>query len=341
MIPGMKRMKPVWVNSIMQPRFSVMIPVRNGSRSIGKTIASALAQEESDMEIVVVDNASTDTTADVVLGFRDPRIRYIRNPHELEMVGNWNRCVELARGEFVTLLHHDDRWLSGFVARARRLFDAHPEAGVIYGGCRIVDMKGQLLRLHQPFSEPHVWSGGRELEVLMHGNYIYCPTVVYRASALRGVSGFTLGLTLTPDWEMLLRLALAGSIFIYDPEPLSEYYERGDSLHATLERNLRTGEEHIAALLNIAGQVTRAGQTVQAAHAGTLNAWATWEIDVALREFKNLRVRRAAHHLVLAWRATGGLFPLVRKGYLSVKKRAKLWIQSRRVKTGSDHFCCC
>lgn len=325
----------------MQLRFSVMIPVRNGSAFLGEAIASALAQEEGDAEIVVLDNASTDATPDLVRGFRDARLRYIRNPHELDMVQNWNRCIELATGKFVALLHHDDRWLPGFLARAQRLFEAYPDAGVVYGGCRIVDTKGQILRLHQPFPEPHVWSGERELEVLIHGNYIYCPTVVYRAAALRRVGGFTPGLNLTPDWELLLRLALDGSVFVYDPEPLSEYCERGDSLHATLERNLRAGEEHIAALLNIAGQVTRAGQTVQAAHAGTLNAWATWEIDVALREFKNLRVRRAAHHLVLAWRATGGLFPLVRKGYLSVKKRAKLWIQSRRVKTGSDHFCCC
>lgn len=323
----------------MPPRFSVMIPVRNGSVSLGGTIASALAQEERDAEIVVVDNASTDATPDVVRGFRDQRLRYIRNPNELEMVGNWNRCIELAVGEFVALLHHDDRWLPSFLARARRLFEAYPGAGVVYGGCRIVDTAGQILRLHQPFAEPHVWSGERELEILIRGNYIYCPTVVYRASALRRVGGFTPGLHLTPDWELLLRLALAGSGFIYDPEPLSEYCERSDSLHATLERNLRAGEEHISALLNIAGQLTQVGEKVRAAHAETLRAWTDWEIDAAIQEFENLRIDHAAHHLALAYRAAGGFILFIRKAYLGVQKRGRRRIQNRRCKTGSDNFC--
>ena len=318
----------------MQPRFSVMIPVRNGSASLGKTITSVLGQEERDMEIVVVDNASTDATPDVVRGYNDPRLCYVRNDRELEMAANWNRCVELARGEFVALLHHDDRWLPGLLARARRLFEAYPEAGVVYGGCRIVDAAGRLLRLHQPFSEPHVWSGERELEVLMRGNYIYCPTVIYHASALQRVGGFTPGLHLPPDWEMLLRLALAESLFIYDPEPLSEYCERSDSLHATLERDLQTGKEHIVALLNIAGPLAQAAPKIRAAHAETLSAWAEWEIGAALRELKKLRVNNVAHHLGLAYRATGrstGRFLLLfYKAYLVLQRRARRWIQNRR-----------
>lgn len=316
----------------MQPYFSVMIPVRNGSVSLGETIASALAQEERDAEVVVVDNASTDATPDIARAFNDPRLRYVRRHHELGMVENWNRCIELAVGEFVTLLHHDDRWHPGFLTRAHRLFEANPGAGVVYGGCRIVDTSGQILRLHQPFSEPHVWSGDRELEVLIRGNYIYCPTVVYRAAALRRVGGFTPGLNLTPDWELLLRLALAGSGFIYDPEPLSEYCERSDSIHSELERNLRTGEEHILALLNIAGQLTKAGQKVRAAYAETLNVWAGWEIDAALQEFRNLRIGHAARHVSLAYQAVavGGLTLFVRKAYLAVQKRGRRRIQNRR-----------
>lgn len=322
----------------MQPRFSVMIPVRNGSVSLGEAIASVLAQEERDAEIVVVDNASTDATPDVVRGFRDQRLRYIRNPNELEMVGNWNRCIELAVGEFVALLHHDDRWHPGSLTRAHRLFEANPGAGVVYGGCRIVDTSGQILRLHQPFSEPHVWSGERELEILIRGNYIYCPTVVYRAAALRRVGGFTPGLNLTPDWELLLRLALAGSGFIYDPEPLSEYCERSDSLHATLERNLRAGEEHIFALLNIAGQLTQVGEKVRAAHAETLSAWADWEIDAAIQEFETLRIDHAAHHVALAYRAAGGFILFSRKAYRGMEKRARRWFRNRPCTGRSNHL---
>ncbi len=315
--------------SSTKPRLSVMIPVRNGAAFVEEAIASALAQEERDAEIVVVDNASTDFTADVVRAFNDPCLRYIRNDHDLGMVGNWNRCIELAAGEFVTLLHHDDLWCPGFLARARRLFNAYPEAEVMYSGCRIVDSEGRFLRLHQPFPEPHVWDGERELEVLVRGNYIYCPTVVYRASALKRVGGFRVRLSLTPDWEMLMRLALAGTVFIYDPEALSEYRQRDDSLHAVLERNLHTGKEHIGALLNIANQVAQAGERIRDAHRETLDAWASWEVGVALDEFINRRLGNAARHFALAYRAMGSLPRVIRKVRRARRNRARIQVQSR------------
>ena len=322
----------------MQPFFSVMIPVRNGATFVQGAIASALQQEEQDAEIVVVDNASTDSTPDIVRRFRDPRLRYIRGS-QLGMVENWNRCIQQAAGKYVSLLHHDDRWLPEFLRRAKRLTEAYPEASVVYSGCRIVDAAGQLLRIHKPFSEPHVWSGEHELEILVRGNYIYCPTVVYRTATLRRVGGFTHGLELTPDWELLMRLALAGGGFIYDPEPLCEYCQRDDSVHAFLEGELRTGEEHIVALLNISDQLTLAGQKVRAAHAETLSVWADWEILAALQEFENLRVGHAARHLALAYRAAGGFILFIRKAYLGVQRRARRWIQNRRKRTGSDNFC--
>lgn len=306
-----------------------MIPVRNGAAFVEEAIASALAQEERDAEIVVVDNASTDFTADVVRAFNDPRLRYIRNDHDLGMVGNWNRCIELAAGEFITLLHHDDRWLPGFLARARRLFDAYPKAEVVYGGCRIVDTGGRLLRLHQPFPELHVWTGERELEVLIRGNYIYCPTVVYRASALKRVGGFNPRLKLAPDWELLLRLALVGSVFIYDPEPMSEYYERDDSVHAIIDGELRTGEEHIVALLGIARELAQTGEKIQAAYAETLNLWANREVPVALDEFMNLRLVNAARHFFLAYQAAGSLRRVIRKVRRAMRKRGRNRIRSR------------
>jgi glycosyltransferase involved in cell wall biosynthesis len=300
-----------------------MIPVQNGAAFLSGAIASALNQEEQDAEIVVVDNVSTDNTPDIVQSFKDPRLRYLRG-RELGMADNWNRCIELAAGEFITLLHHDDRWLPGFLRRALRLTDRYPEADVVYSACRIVDAAGRFLRLHRPFPEPHVWSGECELEVLIRGNYIYCPTVVYRSSTLRKVGGFTSGLELTPDWEALMRLALAGSVFIYDPEPLSEYCERGDSLHAALEGNLRTGEQHIVALLNIAGQLKQVGSKVRSAHAETLAAWGRWEIAVALKEFKNLQLAQAAHHFGLACRTSSCLLLFLRQAYLDLRKRARL-----------------
>ena len=81
----------------MGPTVSVCIPACQSENHIADTIESVLAQTLPDIEIVVVDDASTDLTAAVVGKFDDDRIRVESNPHRLGLAGNWNRAVELAR----------------------------------------------------------------------------------------------------------------------------------------------------------------------------------------------------------------------------------------------------
>jgi glycosyltransferase involved in cell wall biosynthesis len=90
------------------PKVSVCIPTYKGGRTIGPAIASVLAQTFADFELLVIDDCSPDDTAEVVGGFRDPRLRYLRNGTNLGPEGNWNRCLSEARGRYFKLLPHDD-----------------------------------------------------------------------------------------------------------------------------------------------------------------------------------------------------------------------------------------
>jgi glycosyltransferase involved in cell wall biosynthesis len=92
----------------MTPRVSVCIPTYNGQAYLGPAIESVLAQTLTDLEVVVIDDGSTDATPDVVARLRDPRLRYLRNERNLGPQGNWNRCLEEARGRYFKLLPHDD-----------------------------------------------------------------------------------------------------------------------------------------------------------------------------------------------------------------------------------------
>jgi glycosyltransferase involved in cell wall biosynthesis len=83
------------------PKVSVCIPVYNCEAYLANTIRSVLAQSLTDFELVIIDNASTDRTAEIISGFEDPRLRSLRNEKNLGMMGNWNRCLEEARGEFI------------------------------------------------------------------------------------------------------------------------------------------------------------------------------------------------------------------------------------------------
>ena len=78
------------------PKVSVCIPVYNGSDYIADTIQSVLEQTYKDFHILVCDNCSTDNTEEIVRNFRDPRLTYTQNPKNLGLIGNANRCLELA-----------------------------------------------------------------------------------------------------------------------------------------------------------------------------------------------------------------------------------------------------
>jgi glycosyltransferase involved in cell wall biosynthesis len=92
------------------PFVSVCIPTYNGASYLEECLDSALAQTFRDLEVLIVDDQSTDQSYRIAQAYatRDSRIRAVRNTHNLGLVGNWNQCVLLARGEWIKFLHQDD-----------------------------------------------------------------------------------------------------------------------------------------------------------------------------------------------------------------------------------------
>src|ERR1051325_8445652 len=92
------------------PEVSVCVPTYNGSAYVGDCLRSIQAQTFDDFEILVVDDDSDDQTWEIVAqyGKADARIRSVTNPRRLGLVGNWNRCVELSRGEWIKFVFQDD-----------------------------------------------------------------------------------------------------------------------------------------------------------------------------------------------------------------------------------------
>ncbi|MBZ8138297.1 hypothetical protein CLD22_00080 [Rubrivivax gelatinosus] len=91
-------------------KISVGVPTYNGSRFLSECLESICHQSISDFEVVVVDDGSSDETVDIAEEFasRDSRVRVVRNPLNLGLVGNWARCVELARGDWIKFVFQDD-----------------------------------------------------------------------------------------------------------------------------------------------------------------------------------------------------------------------------------------
>ena len=106
---------------------SILIPVYNRATLVGKTIDSAIHQSYRNIEIIVVDNHSTDDTWDILQSYaaKDKRIRIFRNEENVGPVLNWKRCLDEARGEYAKILFSDDLIETDFIEKTLAVFDAN------------------------------------------------------------------------------------------------------------------------------------------------------------------------------------------------------------------------
>src|SRR5262245_31410059 len=111
-----------------RPRVSIGVPVYNGERYLRECIDSILGQTFRDFELILSDNASTDATRTICEAYatRDPRVRYYRNEQNLGACRNFNRCVELARGDYFLWAAHDDAIAPEYLARCVEALDRDP-----------------------------------------------------------------------------------------------------------------------------------------------------------------------------------------------------------------------
>src|SRR5215475_3350991 len=97
------------LTSAADPLVTIAIPTFNRSAWVQDCVLSALAQTYEHFEVVVSDNASTDATQDVLKEFQDVRLRVVRQPINIGLIGNWNACLAAASGEFIVFVSDDDR----------------------------------------------------------------------------------------------------------------------------------------------------------------------------------------------------------------------------------------
>lgn len=210
------------------PVFSVCIPTYNAADYLPEAIESVLAQTFGDFELLICDDASTDDTAEVVQGFRDERIRYLTFAENLGQSGNFNRCMEHARGDTWTLLSADDRLLPGFLGRVNDALSQHPDAEFFVSAYRQIDADGNYLGDNVPWPHVRVVEPGGFLPELLQGSCFITLGLAVRRPSLARVGAFRTDVRWGHDWDWVLRLvSQAGGVYL--PEPLAEYREHDAS----------------------------------------------------------------------------------------------------------------
>ena len=158
------------------PRVSVVLCVYNQAAYVAEAIASILGQTLTDLELIVVDDGSTDSSPEVVRGFTDPRVRYVRNERNLGHAGSLNRGVALARGRYLAIMDSDDISLPERLARQVDFLDAHPDVAMCGSW---VETFGARMELRRFPTEPAVLAAS-----LLLSCPFSMPTVMLRREAM-------------------------------------------------------------------------------------------------------------------------------------------------------------
>lgn len=210
------------------PHVSVCIPAYLGAAHLHETISSVLDQGFTDFELIIIDDNSPDDTDRIVASFDDPRIRYLKNPHNLGPQGNWNRCLKEARGRYFKLLPQDDQLYPCTLQQQAGVLDADQEQRIalVFGARDIVNAAGRkLTRRGCPGSREGRVSGGELVRrcVRYGTNLIGEPgSVMLRKSLADKVGPFDGSIGYIIDLDYWVRLLAHGEAYYLD-QPVSTF----------------------------------------------------------------------------------------------------------------------
>lgn len=214
--------------------FSVIIPLYNKEREIEATIRSVLAQTHQPKEIVIVNDGSTDNSAEVVRNINSPLIRLIDQPNAGVCAAR-NRAMEEATGSHMAFIDADDQWKEGFLEEISALIDEFPECGLYCTSFMVVSDEG-LHRAKCPEMRGVVENFFRESV----NNYIAIPSAsVVPRVVIDDVGGFPEGMKLGEDLYLWIKIARKYSV-CFSPKPLMLYMKEASNRSAAIYKPEQT-----------------------------------------------------------------------------------------------------
>jgi glycosyltransferase involved in cell wall biosynthesis len=224
----------------VKPLVSICIPTFNYGRFLPEAVQSVLSQSFSDFELIVVDNASTDATEELMETFvrSDPRIRFYRNSENIGIVKNFNRALGHAAGDYVKILCADDLLAPSALERSLAAIRSNPEVSLVTTGRLLVDLRLRPVGYASYCAEEGSMDGGKVIDRCLFGtNYVGEPSAVLfrRQQAARGFDESYPHLLDMAMWFHLLEQGRLACI----PEPLT--YIRQHKSQITQD-NRRTGQ---------------------------------------------------------------------------------------------------
>ena len=225
------------------PLVSVCIPVFNGENFITEAINSVITQSYTNFELIIVDNCSTDLTQKIVHEFHDRRIRYIKNGTNIGSIKNFNKCIEVASGEYFLLLPHDDLLLpEALKIFTDRLKD--PDVGLAYSSIHVIDKEGCEIRRTVNHLDNQLFSCEETISDIVNF-FVPIQLAMTRTILLKDLGGFNSHYGPFCDIHLWLRIIFKGWKSFYNSEALSSHREHSQQgQRAFLESDITIAGEH-------------------------------------------------------------------------------------------------
>jgi glycosyltransferase involved in cell wall biosynthesis len=221
----------------MVPLVTFVVPCYNYGRFLSECINSILMQSYCDFEVLILDNCSTDNTAEIATSIRDPRVKYLRNEVNIGHVRNFNKGVSMARGKYVWLLAADDYLCSSkALQRFVELMERNSDLGLVF--CRSFEVRGTtelgLAWWTDCGDRDRIWRGSSFLRRLVQSDCVVMSSALMRKDSCAQAGALCPDLPHACDWYLCLRIALRNSVAYF-----------ADAMVAS-----RTHQESVTALLN-------------------------------------------------------------------------------------------
>lgn len=203
------------MNNTGKPLVSVVMPVYNGEKFIAETITTILGQTYAELELIIVNDGSVDSTAEVVSGFTDQRLIVCNLPRNQGVSHARNAGSELARGEYLAFCDSDDLYMPDKLQTQIEYLLSHPAVDVCSTYFTLLD-GGEERIISYPLTDQEIKS------YFFSGNCFCGAGVVGKTTVFRRFK-YTAGLKVAQDYDLWTRMANGGVVFANVPRPLMKY----------------------------------------------------------------------------------------------------------------------
>lgn len=227
-----------------EPLVSVVVPTYNGEAVLGAALDSILGQTYRNLEVIVVDDASTDSTREKILAYRDSRIKsiFLEKNHHICYAGNVG--FENASGKYVALIGHDDQWRMDKIEKQIAFLEEHPNYNLCVTWTNIIDEHGidrnkENYDSYTKFNADNLGADQWCRSIMLNGNSFCAPSACIRSEVLKKAGYYRYALVQLQDYDLWLRMLQEGEAYVLQ-ERLTYYRRFNETGKNISELNIKT-----------------------------------------------------------------------------------------------------